>query len=284
MRRGVSGAGCGVALASRCVVSSPDSEVGVPLGVSWDSRLAVGDDDVLSGAMLNRVKFAMELGATAKEWPVSDIESANAGDRVVSDRLVANVNFSIEFGANRSESGEINGGTCRARARTNGSGAALRLAGSRTVLAPAKCEPGCLLGAASEATAVVRRTADTRRCGLGFDRFALLLAFPPCFRREIFRWSFRPCFPTGERAGETCGAPLVSRAETVVSAAPAAPAQKGGPRNSASAHAVEMWKLWLMQFYEQRTYRAPRDRPLCRQYRGETAARRSPSEDGALRF
>ena len=180
MPRALSASGCGVTLASRCVVSSPDSEIGVPLSVSRNGKLEVEDDDILSGAMLNRVKFAMELGANAEEWPVSDIEYRDAGDRIISARLVANVNFSIEFGANRSESGEINGGTCRARARTDGPGAA-------PVLAPARCKLDCFLGAAREATAVVRRTADTRWCGLSFGRSALLLAFLPCFRREIFR-------------------------------------------------------------------------------------------------
>ena len=224
---------------------------GIAVGVGIGVGVGVGQDVVLgvsAGAGLDILSPDSEAGASVTvDW---DVGLGVVGGAVLSEELIIRVNFSMELGGNARESAEIDVAAGIARARS-GRSATVRVAASLTVLAAARLELRCFAGRRGEEAAFFGRTDEARLCGVGFDLRVLLL----CFRREDVRWSFRVGFRTGEGDGETSDDALALRAEGVPTAATALGAEDRQPTNRATTHAVEMQKLRVMRFQEQRPYR-----------------------------
>ena len=217
--------------------------IGVGVGVGQDVVLGVS-----AGAGLDILSPVSEAGASVTV--VWDVGLGVVGGAVLSEELIIRVNFSMELGGNARESPEIDVAAGIARARS-GRSATVRVAASLTVLAAARLELRCFAGRRGEEAAFFGRTDEARLCGVGFDLRVLLL----CFRRDDVRWSFRVGFRTGEGDGETSDDALALRAEGVPTAATALGAEDRQPTNRATTHAVEMQKLRVMRFQEQRPYR-----------------------------
>jgi len=224
---------------------------GIAVGVGIGVGVGVGQDVVLgvsAGAGLDILSPDSEAGASVTvDW---DVGLGVVGGAVLSEELIIRVNFSMELGGNARESAEIDVAAGIARARS-GRSATVRVAASLTVLAAARLELRCFAGRRGEEAAFFGRTDEARLCGVGFDLRVMLL----CFRREDVRWSFRVGFRTGEGDGETSDDALALRAEGVPTAATALGAEDRQPTNRATTHAVEMQKLRVMRFQEQRPYR-----------------------------
>ena len=232
------GTGVGVALAFGVAVG-----VGVGVGVAGGVVLAVS---VRAGLGVLSPDSEARVSVTVG-W---DVGLGAVSDDVISEESVIRVNFSMELGGNARDSAEIDVAAGIARARS-GRSATVRVAASLTVLAAARLELRCFAGRRGEEAAFFGRTDEARLCGVGFDLRVLLL----CFRRDDVRWSFRVGFRTGEGDGETSDDALALRAEGVPTAATALGAEDRQPTNRATTHAVEMQKLRVMRFQEQRPYR-----------------------------